>query len=428
MPLTRIEAHNFKSFRDLDVSLGSLNVLIGANASGKSNFVQLLRFVRDIANFGLDNAASVQGGSEYIANLALGRKEPVTVAFQISGEQFSGGIARYFATSPSDPSLSSSTDGFVYRFSLDGSVDGTYKILADDLTIARKIFMRGNDAQEPVFIGDSPLSYHAVNGVLIYVSQPPRGMTQEQTDPFVWTATLNLANGIETKITGLIIENLQRQSFLLPNIRTDIFTQLPIYDFNAKLPKQTAQITGKIDLEEDGSNLVIALKNILEDEGQRREFSNLLHDVLPFAESVDVQRLADRFLHFRLRERYSGDQYLPASLLSDGTIHVIALLVALFFSDKPLIVIEEPERSIHPYLLARVAALLKDASRNKQIIVTTHNPEIVKNVALDDLLFVSRDREGFSTIRRPAESADVRVFLENEIGIDELFARNLLGA
>ena len=203
---------------------------------------------------------------------------------------------------------------------------------------------------------------------------------------------------------------------------------MSIYDFNAKLPKQTAQITGKVDLEEDGSNLVIALKNILEDEGQRREFSNLLHDVLPFAESVDVQRLADRFLHFRLRESYSGDQYLPASLLSDGTIHVIALIVALFFSDKPLIVIKEPERNIHPYLLARVAALLKDASRNKQIIVTTHNPEIVKNVELGDLLFVSRDREGFSTIRRPAESADVRVFLENEIGIDELFARNLLGA
>jgi predicted ATPase len=36
MSLTRIEAHNLKSFRDLDVSLGALNVLIGANASGKS--------------------------------------------------------------------------------------------------------------------------------------------------------------------------------------------------------------------------------------------------------------------------------------------------------------------------------------------------------------------------------------------------------
>jgi len=217
-------------------------------------------------------------------------------------------------------------------------------------------------------------------------------------------------------------------SFLPALDFSTIISSTSIYDFNTKLPKQTAQITGKVDLEEDGSNLVIALKRILEDEGQRREFSNLLRDVLPFAESVDVQRLADRFLHLRLRERYSGDQYLPASLLSDGTIHVIALIVALFFSDKPLIVIEEPERNIHPYLLARVAELLKDASRNKQIIVTMHNPEIVKNVALDDLLFVSRDREGFSAIRRPAENADVRVFLENEIGIDELFARNLLGA
>jgi predicted ATP-dependent endonuclease of OLD family len=171
----------------------------------------------------------------------------------------------------------------------------------------------------------------------------------------------------------------------------------------------------------------IPLKNILEDDDKRRTFSNLLQDILPFVSDIDVQRFADRFLHFRLRETYSGGQYLPASLMSDGTVNITALIVALYFSDKPLIVIEEPEKNIHPYLIARVANMLKDASRHKQIIVTTHNPEIVRNVDLNDLLFVSRDRDGFSTIRRPAEDKDVQTFLSNEIGIDELFARNMLG-
>lgn len=428
MSLTRIEAHNFKSFRDLDVSLGSLNVLIGANASGKSNFVQLLRFVRDIVNFGLSNAVSVQGGSEYIANLALGRMKPISVEFQTGHEAFYGGFASFITTAPSDHSIRSEIAGIEYRFSLDVSPNGNPKIIGDDLVIERKLFKQSDDEREPFYIGDSPLLFSVSKGKLTYKSLPPTGLTRDQTDPLSLKTVINLANGDRIRIDNLILESLQTNSGILPNIRADIFARMAIYDFNTKLPKQTAQITGKIDLEEDGSNLVIALKNILEDEGQRREFSNLLHDVLPFAEGVDVQRLADRFLHFRLRERYSGDQYLPASLLSDGTIHVIALIVALYFSDKPLIVIEEPERNIHPSLLARVAALLKDASQHKQIIVTTHNPEIVKHVELEDLLFVSRDREGFSTIRRPAESADVRVFLENEIGIDELFARNLLGA
>lgn len=425
MPLTRIEAHNFKSFRDLDVSLGALSVLIGANASGKSNFVQLLRFTRDIANFGLDNAASIQGGNEYIANLRLGVGETTKVALVIQ----EGDALSWLNLLPNDPAIRASVEGLRYEFAVHATQGhATYQIDYDRLSILRTFFRRENGSASAAIIGNGLLALTNVSGKLVYSSELPAGITPEQANSSYWEALWSLFGVVEQPLEGLILEKVQRQVLLTPIPPITILTQLAMYDFNAKLPKQTAQITGKVDLEEDGSNLVIALKNILEDEGQRREFSNLLRDVLPFAESVDVQRLADRFLHFRLRERYSGDHYLPASLLSDGTIHVIALIVALYFSDKPLIVIEEPERNIHPYLLARVAALLKDASRNKQILVTTHNPEIVKNVALEDLLFVSRDRDGFSTIRRPAENHDVQIFLENEIGIDELFARNLLGA
>lgn len=424
MPLTRVEAHNFKSFRDLDVMLGSLNVLIGANASGKSNFVQLLRFVRDIANFGLDNATSIQGGPEYIANLLLGTRKITSVTLTIRVE----GLFSWLAVVPRDSTIKASADELRYEFGLHTSPKhSAYAISTDKLEVFRTFFRNGNSTNHSTVIGNGTFTVANEKGKIVHSSTLSEGITPEQANSSYWEAMWTLVGPQNNSLRGLLLENLQNRS-LLSIIPIGMLTKLPIYDFNTKLPKQTAQVTGKLDLEEDGSNLVIALKNILEDKGQRREFSNLLRDVLPFAESVDVRRLTDRFLHFRLRERYSGDTYLPASLLSDGTIHVIALIVALFFNDKPLIVIEEPERNIHPYLLARVAELLKDASRNKQIIVTTHNPEIVKNVALEDLLFVSRDHDGFSTIRRPAESADVRVFLENEIGIDELFARNLLGA
>ncbi len=53
-------------------------------------------------------------------------------------------------------------------------------------------------------------------------------------------------------------------------------------------------------------------------------------------------------------------------MLSDGTIGIIALIVAIYLNDKAVIVIEEPERNIHPYLIAPVAEMLKDASRHKQ--------------------------------------------------------------
>ncbi len=71
--------------------------------------------------------------------------------------------------------------------------------------------------------------------------------------------------------------------------------------------------------------------------------------------------------------------------------------------------------------------MMKESSAGKQIMITTHSTEVVKHAAIEDLLLVSRDTEGFSVISRPADKEEVRTFLENEIGIEELYIQNLLG-
>ena len=73
-----------------------------------------------------------------------------------------------------------------------------------------------------------------------------------------------------------------------------------------------------------------------------------------------------------------------------------------------------------------MVSMMKDASRNKQIIITTHNPEIVKHVDIDSLLLVSRDKDGFSKIYKPADISEIQTFLKNDIGVDELYVQNLL--
>lgn len=113
--------------------------------------------------------------------------------------------------------------------------------------------------------------------------------------------------------------------------------------------------------------------------------------------------------------------------MSDGTINIIALVIALYFDKAALAIIEEPERNIHPHLISRVVEMMKEASQNKQIIVTTHNPEIVKYADLKDIILISRQDDGFSCVSRPADLETVKAFLENEIGIEELYVQNLLG-
>ncbi|RLL86748.1 hypothetical protein CN13_09705, partial [Petrotoga sp. HKA.pet.4.5] len=215
--------------------------------------------------------------------------------------------------------------------------------------------------------------------------------------------------------------------FILPPSEA-IFGSISIYDFDPKLPKKAVPITGKIELEENGENLAIVLKNILEDKEKERKLSNLVRDLLPFVNKLDIEKFADKSLLFKLEEVYAQNQYLPAPLISDGTINITALIIALYFEKKLLTIIEEPERNIHPSLISGVVQMLKEASQKKQIIVTTHNPEMVRHTDLESILLISRDKEGFSNISRPFEKEEIKTFLKNEIGIEELYVQDLLEA
>ncbi len=113
-------------------------------------------------------------------------------------------------------------------------------------------------------------------------------------------------------------------------------------------------------------------------------------------------------------------------MLSDGTINIISLIIALYFEQKELVVFEEPERNLHPSLISKLVEMFKDASNNKQIIITTHNPEIIKFVELENLFLVKRDSDGFSVIEKPGQKEEVQVFLKNNMGLDQLFIQNLL--
>ena len=328
MAITRISVSNFKSFDELELGLRPLSIVIGANAAGKSNFLEIFRFLRDWFEQGLENAVSLQGGMEYLANLRIGASRPVTLEFDV------------FSRNPFDPGSFSSR---VVLESQPGS---------------------------PGFRGRTDL-------------RDPRGEVCPE--------------------------------------------EIKAFDLDPGLAKKAIPLSGRAELEPDASNLAIVLRRLLQDDESRQRFIRVLRDCLPFVEDLRIEHFADKSLLIALREQYSQASYLPAAFLSDGTIHLIALILALYFERGDVVLIEEPERNLHPALISKVAGLLKDASQHKQILVTTHNPELVKHADLEDLLLVHRDEDGFSRVTRPAESAELRVFLENDLGVDELYVQNLLG-
>ncbi len=432
MAITKIKISNFKSFKNLEIELGMLNVLIGSNASGKSNFIQIFKFLRDITNFGLENAISMQGGIEYFRNINIAASEPFSVTVvsnQEHGLMIQGGEGSKRLV---EIKIYETIYEFVLKFKK-GRLG--FEIISDkliqkcefiDIERQSKRIMKREKFDNKIEIkkkeklgsGEIILSRHG-DKVKIDKATFPKGIMINKDDLF----PLFLR---EEKLSPKDLLLKLSLPFVRPIERELI--NVAIYDFDPKLPKESTPITGKAELEENGRNLAIVLNNIVKTKDKYRKFSNLIKELLPFMDKVDVEKFADKSLLFIIREIYSEKKFLPASLISDGTVNIIALIIALYFEEKSLTIIEEPERNIHPYLISKVIDMIKDASlQKKQIIVTTHNPEVVKHTDLKNILLVSRDKEGFSIISRPEDKKEVKIFLDNEIGIEELYVQNLLG-
>jgi len=416
MGVKRIRVTNFKSFEELEVELGKFNVLIGANASGKSNFVQIFEFLRDISNHGLNNAVSMQGGVEYLRNINVGASENFSLKV-VSDREF-----EFLGRRMREGLIGIKTYETTYEFALKFRKRGLgFEIAKDNLTQKCKFVRlerKKGKIEEKGETEQGKIVLSRANGKVKIDLHKPEQIPIEEGD--IYPPFLR-----ERKLPPNTLL-LQSPFFFMPPLE-EIFSGISIYDFDPKLPKKATPITGKAELEEDGSNLSIILKNITENKEKRRKLFNLVKDLLPFISNLDVEKFADKSLLFKLQEIYFKNQYLPASLISDGTINITALIVALYFEENPLTIIEEPERNIHPYLIFKVVDMMKDASQKKQIIVTTHNPEIVKYAGLDNILLVSRNEKGFSTVSRPADKEELKTFLENKIGIEELYVQNLLG-
>lgn len=417
MAIKRIKVSNFKSFKELDLDLGDFNVLIGANASGKSNFTQIFKFLKDIEENSLNDAISMHGGLESLRNLKIGSKSGLTMQTQLDTKFGWGRGSRELRIHE-----------ISYQFSLQFNKQKQgYKVVFDQLTQKFQIARMKKEEKalfEDGVIAQGEFSICNVNGKPELSFNPPEiGNLLEEEKAIPPLSFFSELFGEKIPTETLLI----RTPYAIIPPWESLFGEIGIYDIDPHMARNPVQITGKAELAEDGKNLALVLNKLVEDKDNKRKLCNLMKDLLPFFEDIDTEKFAEKSVMIKLRENYYKDDYLRAYLLSDGTINITALIIALYFEEKDTVIVEEPERNIHPHLISRVMDMMKDASSKKQIIVTTHSPEVVKHAGLENILLVSRDRDGFSTISRPGEKEEVKIFLENELGLDEVYVQDLWG-
>lgn len=425
MAIKRIRVENFKSFEALDLNLGAFNVFVGANAAGKSNLLQLFKFIADMTRLNLDNAIAIQGGPKFLRNIGL----PADRKFVLDVTADSN-ASIYFPATHTTPKKSRAKKQPSNALSLwnslrprqikeshrrlvlgPGKGEGeSFEIIEDSCT-----GFFGSTAE-----GGS-LTIANEHGKLKLTASFPE---QVKLDP-IFEELISKRN--EADAPRLISFSANPYLFMpFPSTTAQEELAISYYDFDPRFSKQAVRITGRSDLDESGENLAIALQGVLADKEKRKLLSAHISDLLPFVSNLNLDFYTDKSVLMTLAENYHSGVLFPASFVSDGTVGIIAILIALFFEKNRVVALEEPERNIHPQLVSRLLSVIRQASTQKQILLSTHSPALVSAAGLENLFLVSRSKKGFSIVTKPADSEMVNSFINNEVGIGSLFESNLL--
>ncbi len=377
--IDRIAVTGFKNLRDVTVDLGRLNLFVGANASGKSNFFEALRVLQGIGS-GLavgeildgqpDTAAGerwqgVRGGSAKACFEGPERSETFSIA--AAGKLSAGEATRRWEYSVSlSPRLGRVT-GESLRF-------GGHDVFAA---------VRGADAG----VGNGTVEVEYRRGGRL----PPLPLSFDRSRPVL----------SQFKASDRVESRHRRYAAGVADALADVQRVAPA----PAVLRGYSQTRQADRLGEQGENFAALVRAICADPEGEAAYLDWLRQLLP-AKVDGVGTLSGAMGEplFMLRERGRG---FPAPVLSDGTLRFAAIAAAFFQPDMPRIMtIEEIERGVHPSRTRLILELLQTnaATGSTQILATTHSPAVLAWLELSEYAstYVCRRdaATGEATIRR----------------------------
>ncbi len=193
--------------------------------------------------------------------------------------------------------------------------------------------------------------------------------------------------------------------------------------------KRTAQVDDNRFLRGDGSNLAAYLYFLRVKHSKAYELiRSTIQHVAPFFVDFVLEPLRLNEQTLKLEWRHAGsDSYFTASAFSDGTLRFIALATLLLQPAElrpSVILIDEPDIGLHPFAIAMLASMVKRASLETQVIVSTQSPTLLDHFAPEDVLVADRV-DGGTQLRR-LNSSELASWLE-DYSLGQLWEKNELG-
>ena len=377
--ITKVWAKNFRSIEYAELELDALTVLVGPNASGKSNLLDILSFLGDAAKDGLESAIEKRGGMGSIRRRPARGKvigPEIGVSFQMK------------------------TGTLEYSFALANAGNGEYRVSHECAK-----FDPATSAEEPLEIElnggrvRKPRLKMALNNIREHTVPRQESYVKELYDVGLGNHELNLLGekGNRFQFRVIMGRGSRREgnsSHTWDNLYFSLFTferslaSIVSYQIFPNSLREPQKIADSHPLAGDGRNLVSAVRGMIRQENRfLPDLKHALGYAVPGVSDIRVSR-AGSYQVVELKHEEPGrsdrNSWFDLSYESDGTLRLLGMLVALFQEPSPsLIGIEEPELMIHPGALAVLADTMQEATLRGQVLVTTHSPDLINLLPIE---------------------------------------------
>lgn len=377
--LTRVVVQDYKSIASCDIAPSQFSILVGPTGSGKSNFLSALRLVAESLRDTLKDALSRQGGADSV----IRRTEDI----ESFGIRVDCDLAEASAS---------------YAFTAQPLEAGEFKVLREACVVKPN-----NDEF-------SEAHYSIERGSVNRCSVPHQPPASESRLYLSSAADMQEFFPLHQALSGMAV-----------------------YNFSPDAIRRPAPIRPSTMLIRDGSNLagVLAflekrfpeLKKLVEEYfcgvisgfDRVRQVPAGPNQILEFWQQADGQGHAKRF---------------HASEMSDGSLRLLGILVALFqridrVGGDPvprLVGIEEPENAMDPAMLEFLVDVFMHAAENTQVLVTTHNTELLAHKEITDTSIITVGSEQGQTRVAPISDVDRSLMLDRTCSAGELLSMNQL--
>lgn len=391
MKIEHIHIRNFRALKNVELrGIPPLAVFVGENGSGKSTLFNVFGFLKDALKNNVDTALQRIGG--YNDVVTRGHAGPITIEIQ-----FRMPIAEVERL-------------VTYYLEIAADRRGVPVVQREILRYKRGAY-------------GSPFHFLDFRGGKGYAISNEEDFNKKDEELTKDKQELESPNSLAIKGLG----HLQR--FKAASAFRSLIENWHVSDFHIMAARRRVEAGVGEHLSESGDNLPLVARNLYERE--RAVFDKILEkfrESIPGMSEVTTSLTEDGHILLRFQDNSYKDPFI-ARYVSDGTIKMFAYLVLLHDpKPHPFLCIEEPENQLYPGLLGMLVEELRDyATRGGQVFVSTHSPDVLNHVELEEAFFLKKE-QGVAEIHPLAENRQVKALIESGDKLGWLWNQRLLEA